>query len=186
MRNGTNAYYLEFRLLDIGKARLFKRRPLHIILQHRHGPPHLLPALDEELSKLAHGRLFVHGAIVAAEVDGGLVGLDEAAGLKGLVGFPEEGGPVLDAAKEPADVDVVKGVFFKGPRLSAVVDFAKETNRLALTRGGLLLNQGRDLQFAVGGNPGGLDCGEVGADNFRFCVLVRKVTKTKLLVERLS
>lgn len=116
--------HLEMDFFDLNEAGLLKGLSLDTVLKHRHGAAHLLPALLEELSKLAHGGLLVYGAVVASEGRRGLVRLDETAGFEAFVGLPEEGRPVLDASEDPADVHVIERVLAKGPILRAVVDLA--------------------------------------------------------------
>ncbi|RBQ99468.1 hypothetical protein VDGD_20079 [Verticillium dahliae] len=96
--------------------------------------------LGEPLVRL--GRLG-EGAVVAEEVGAALGDLDLAPRDEVMAALAEKGGPVLDGAPEGAGVDKVKVVAGPGPR-----------------KGGII-----DLEADVGRHPGGLDGGEVGADD---------------------
>jgi len=73
---------------------------------------------------LAHGVCILDGPVVALHQRTGLEALEMAAWLQGGEGVLEEVGPVNDAAREPASVDVVEGVGGKVPVYRVVFDFA--------------------------------------------------------------
>lgn len=123
-RREGGAAYLVLLLVYIHKPGRLDALALQAVLDDRHGPAHPEPALDKELAKLAHGGALVDGPVVAAELGRRLVALDPAAGLERAEGLAEERVPVLDAPKQPADVDVVERVLGKRPLLRAVVDLA--------------------------------------------------------------
>lgn len=78
----------------------------------------------EDLAPLSQRGIRRDSVVLAHDLRRGLVRLEPGAGLEGLVGLSEEGGPVGDAARHPAGVDVVEGGGGEGPFAGAVFNLA--------------------------------------------------------------
>ena len=111
-------------LVNVGEPSGLEALALRLVLEDREGAANGLAALEEDGTPLLHGALVLDGAVVGADDGRALVVLDPAAGLERFEGLAVQRRPVDDAADEEAHVDVVEGVFLKGPLLRAVVDLA--------------------------------------------------------------
>lgn len=133
--------HLQIPLLNINKPRLLHRLALGLVLHDAEGLAHFLAAVDEDLAPLAEGRGLGYCAVVGLDESRHLVRLEPAAWLQGGEGAGVEERPVGGGSEQPAGVDVVEVGGGKGPLEVEVVDFELE----------------------VGGDPGWLGWGEVGA-----------------------
>ena len=95
---------------------------LQFILLHKEGVSKQFSTFSEQLSPELQNVKVVSGAVVTANVHIGFGGLDPAVFGTAAVGFFEQRGPVLDGAKQVADVDEVEGVVIPCPAEGGVVD----------------------------------------------------------------
>lgn len=109
--------YLEIPLLDIDEPGLLQTPPLNLFFKQTKRPPEYLSALGKNLSPLRQGAVLLDAVVVAEEASVGIEALYPPAGLGAPVSLPEKCRPVLNAPSQVADVDEVKGIFGKCPRL---------------------------------------------------------------------
>lgn len=109
-------------LSDVNKPSFLHSRPLRPVVNHGENPAQYLPTLEEELSPLRHSAIVLHRAIVALEPRCGFKAFYVATGLRTPESLLKKKVPVLETARQVAQVDIVNRVLWEGPRLLAVVN----------------------------------------------------------------
>lgn len=138
---------------DVHEAGLLHALYLHVVLDQAERAAELLAAFREHLAPLAHGAVLGDLAVGGMPLCRLVVVLHVAAGLATPEGLAVEGGPVDDGSDHAADVDEIERVVFPSPGEVGVVD----------------------LELDVGWDPGGLDGGDIGADDLGVGEFVAKV-----------
>lgn len=114
--------HLVLNALDIRETGLMDTLFLQLVLLDKEGVTKQFSTLGEQLSPKLQNIKVVSGSVVTANVHIGFGGLDPAVFGTAAVGFFEQRGPVLDGAKQVADVDEVEGVVIPCPAEAGVVD----------------------------------------------------------------
>lgn len=177
--------HLDVPLLDVHEPRRLHGLALQLLVEHSESAAGLAAALLVDAAPLAQGGVLGDAAVVALPHGGHLVALEPAARRQVVVGLLEEAVPVVDAADQPAHVDVVEVGEGEGPGLRAVFDLAVSVVSFWVVDAECL-NTVTGLQFDVGGDPDGLDGGDVGADDFSAGEFLSKITEKRSAARLLS
>ena len=108
--------------LDIRETSLVDTLLLQLVLLDKEGVSKQLSTLGEQLSPKLQNIKVVSSSVVTANVHIGFGGLDPAVFGTAAVGFFEQRGPILDGAKQVANVDKVEGVVIPCPAKCRIVD----------------------------------------------------------------
>jgi hypothetical protein len=111
--------YLVINSLDIFKTGVFKA--LHLLIINKERIPKNLSSLLKELFVKLQVRLFLNGAVVAAELHISLCRLHPASWGTAAIGLAEKGSPVFDSAENVTNVDKVELIGLPSPLHDGII-----------------------------------------------------------------